>query len=70
MVLAKSSIFWLQSVQWKLCTVLANTSELLTVEEKFGTETLVIPVDFSDGFEIYEVIAEKIKDLDIGVLSE
>ena len=30
----------------------------------------MIPVDFSDGFEIYGAIAEKISDLDIGVLGE
>ena len=37
-------------------------------EEKYGREVRIIPVDFSDGFEIYPQIAEKLQDLDIGVL--
>jgi len=39
-------------------------------EEKYGSEVHIIPVDFSDGFEIYAQIAEKLQDLDIGVLGE
>ena len=38
-------------------------------EEKYGHEVVVIPVDFSDGMEIYPNIAEQLNDLDIGVLS-
>ena len=37
-------------------------------EEKYGREVVVIPVDFSDGMEIYPNIAERLNDLDIGVL--
>ena len=37
-------------------------------EEKYGREVVVIPVDFSDGMEIYPNIAEQLNDLDIGVL--
>ena len=40
------------------------------IEEKYGREVRIIPVDFSDGFEIYAQIAEKLQDLDIGVLGE
>ena len=36
--------------------------------EKYGREVVVIPVDFSDGMEIYPNIAEQLNDLDIGVL--
>ena len=36
--------------------------------EKYGREVVVIPVDFSDGMEIYPNIAERLNDLDIGVL--
>ena len=39
-------------------------------EEKYGHEVVVIPVDFSDGMEVYPNIAEQLKDLDIGVLSK
>ena len=38
-------------------------------EEKYKREVVVIPIDFSDGMEIYPNIAEQLKDLDIGVLS-
>ena len=37
-------------------------------EEKYGHEIVVIPVDFSDGIEIYPNIAERLNDLDIDVL--
>ena len=43
------------------------TNNILT-EEKYGREVVVIPVDFSDGMEIYPNIAEQLNDLDIGVL--
>ena len=39
-------------------------------EEKYKREVVVIPVDFSDGMDIYPNIAEQLKDLDIGVLSK
>jgi len=39
-------------------------------EEKYSREVRIIPVDFSDGFEIYPQIAEKLQDLDIGVLGK
>ena len=41
-----------------------------STEEKYGRGVCIIPVDFSDGFEIYPQIAEKLQDLDIGVLGE
>ena len=40
----------------------------MLTEEKYGREVVVIPVDFSDGMEIYPNIAERLNDLDIGVL--
>ena len=39
-------------------------------EEKYGRDSLVVPVDFSDGLEIYDAISEKLKDLSIGVLGK
>ena len=39
-------------------------------EEKYGCEVRIIPVDFSDGQEIYPRIAEELQDLDIGVLGK
>ena len=39
-------------------------------EEKYGCEVRVIPVDFSEGHEIYPRIAEELQDLDIGVLGK
>ena len=39
-------------------------------EEKYGREVHIIPVDFSDGQEIYPRIAEELQDLDIGVLGK
>ena len=43
---------------------------LVLAEEKYSREAVVIPVDFSDGLEIYPNIAEQLKDLDIGVLGK
>ena len=40
----------------------------ISSEEKYGRDSLVIPVDFLDGLEIYNVIAEQLKDLSIAVL--
>ena len=40
------------------------------VEQKYSREVRIIPVDFSDGMEIYPSLAEQLKDLDIGVLSK
>ena len=37
-------------------------------KEKYDREVIVIPVDFSDGMEVYPNIAEQLNDLDIGVL--
>ena len=39
-------------------------------EEKYGCEVRVIPVDFSEGQELYPRIAEELQDLDIGVLGK
>ena len=39
-------------------------------EERFGRECIVIPVDFSDGFDIYSSLADQLSDLDIGVLGK
>ena len=39
-------------------------------EEKYGCEVCIIPVDFSEGHELYPRIAEQLQDLDIGVLGE
>ena len=40
----------------------------MLTEEKYDHEVVVIPVDFSDGMEIYPNIAEQLNDLNIGVL--
>ena len=40
------------------------------LEEKHGRETMVIPVDFSGGMEIYSMIKDVINTLDIGILGE
>jgi len=40
------------------------------LEEKYGRETLVVPVDFSKGLEIYSEIANQISHLDVGMLSK
>ena len=40
----------------------------MLTEEKYSREVVVIPVDFSDGMEIYPNIAEQLNDLDIGIL--
>ena len=39
-------------------------------EEKYSCDVCVIPVDFSDGQEIYPRIAEELQDFDIGVLGK
>ena len=39
-------------------------------EEKYNREVRIIPVDFSEGHEIYPRIADELQDLDIGVLSK
>ena len=39
-------------------------------EQKYSREVRIIPVDFSDGMEIYPNLADQLKDLDIGVLSK
>ena len=51
-------------------TPLSLSSLLLSPEETYGCEVCVIPVDFSDGQEIYPRIAEELQDLDIGVLGK
>ena len=40
------------------------------VEEKYHREVVVIPVDFSDGLEIYPNIAKQLQDLEVGILSK
>jgi hypothetical protein len=49
-------------------TKLTHSHTHTLTEEKYGREVVVIPVDFSDGMEIYPNIAERLNDLDIGVL--
>lgn len=39
-------------------------------EEKHGRESVVIPVDFSGGIDIYKNTQEQIKDFEIGILGE
>ena len=39
-------------------------------EENYEREVRVLPTDFSRGEEIYPEIAEKLKDLDIGILGK
>ena len=51
-------------------TPLSLSSLLLSPEETYGCEVCVIPVDFSDGQEIYPRIAEELQDLDIGLLGK
>ena len=36
--------------------------------QKYGRSVRVIPVDFTDGQEVYPQIAQKLQDLDIGIL--
>ena len=60
-------MIWLAYVpRWLLSN--HATVYVTTPEEKYSRDTLVIPVDFSGGLEIYDTIAEQIKDLQIGVL--
>ena len=51
-------------------TPLSLSSLLLSPEETYSCEVRIIPVDFSDGQEIYPHIAEELQDLDIGVLGK
>ena len=39
-------------------------------EEKYDCEVCIIPVDFSEGHDIYPRIAEELQDLDIGVIGK
>ena len=39
-------------------------------EEKYSHEVRIIPVDFSEGPELYPRIAKELQDLDIGVLGK
>ena len=48
-------------MEWVVCFV---------SEEKFGRESRVIPMDFSGGLDIYTMISDQLRDLDVGVLSE
>ena len=43
---------------------------IMSTEQKYHREVVVIPVDFSHGMEIYPALAEQLKDLDIGILGE
>ena len=49
---------------------LSHSPHSLPPEEKHNREVCIIPVDFSDGQEIYPRIAEELQDLDIGVLGK
>ena len=49
-------------IQFSLCNY-PNAGEL-------GRESRVIPIDFSDGLEIYKELPKELSDLDIGVLGE
>ena len=53
-----------------ILTPLSLSSLLFSPEETYGREVCVIPVDFSDGQEIYPRIAEELQDLDIGLLGK
>ena len=37
---------------------------------QYGREVLVIPVDFTEGQQVYDGIAKQLADLDIGVLGK
>ena len=43
---------------------------IMSTEQKYHHEVVVIPVDFSHGMEIYPALAEQLKDLDIGILGK
>ena len=43
---------------------------MFSLEEKFGRDSLVIAVDFSEGLEIYDAISDKLSKLDIGILGK
>ena len=47
-----------------------HITHLTHTEEKYGRETRVLSTDFSKGEEVYPEIAEKLKDLDIGILGK
>ena len=48
-----------------------HTRTSLTLsEEKYPVEVMILAVDFLSGQEVYPQIAEKIQDLDIGVLGK
>ena len=51
------------------CVYLIRLYDFFT-EQKYSREVCIIPVDFSDGMEIYPNLAEQLKDLDIGTLGE
>ena len=42
----------------------------MSTEEKYGRESLVIPVDFSGDFDLYAPLADRLSQLDIGVLGK
>ena len=42
----------------------------ISTEEKYGRESLVIPVDFSGDFDLYAPLADRLSQLDIGVLGK
>ena len=43
---------------------------IMSIEQKYRREVVVIPVDFSHGMEIFPALGEQLKDLDIGILGE
>ena len=50
--------------------VIPNVVMIMSTEQKYHREVVVIPVDFSHGMEIYPALAEQLKDLDIGILGK
>lgn len=42
--------------------------DILISEEQYKKEALIIPVDFSSAFEIYNGIAQQLQGLDIAIL--
>ena len=40
------------------------------LEDQYERDTLIIPVDFSSGYEIYGGLASQLQGLDIGILGQ
>ena len=43
---------------------------MLFIEEQFGVQTHIIPVDFNDGPAVYQRIRAEIEGKEIGILSK